>query len=180
MTEEPRKDNGPCERCGKHPASVHVRRISGGTEERFHVCPACAKEMGADPLAESGGMLSDPLSVLFKSMAETRESGAVCPGCGLRYSRFRETGRLGCARCYETFAEELKPLLRRIHGGVEHVGKSPTRKGALYEEASRIKRLTAELERAVVSEDYEQAAEIRDRLKELGVTAAGGEQETRR
>jgi protein arginine kinase activator len=170
MSDEQKQDSGVCDRCGEQPATVRVRRVSGATQEDLHVCLSCSKEIGAAPPAP-GGMLSDPLTVLFQSMEETQESGAKCPGCGLGYDRFKETGRLGCARCYETFSSELRLLLRRIHGAVQHTGKAPRREGREYEEAAVIRRINEELERAVVSEDYERAAELRDRLRNLNPAA---------
>ncbi len=165
MSEKPLKDTGICERCGKEPASVHLRRVSEGEETELHLCAACAEEEGLEsPPASLGG---DPVSLLFQSMNATEGGDGVCPGCGLTYSGFRETGRLGCARCYKTFSEELGPLIRRIQGASRHVGKRPQREGEQYEQAARLRRLVEELERAVGSEDYERAAELRDRIKEL-------------
>jgi protein arginine kinase activator len=173
MSESSEKDATICANCGRNPATVHVRRVAGGEETDLHVCASCAKELGAEPPTESaGGLLSDPLTVMFKSMEETAGSGAVCGSCGFTYSQFKDTGRLGCSECYETFREELDGLLRKIHGSIRHLGKTPQREGKVYEEASRIKRLTDELERAVVSEDYERAAELRDVLR--GLEPAGG------
>jgi len=171
MSDEQKKDPGICERCGKEPATVLVRKVSGAGDQDLHVCKACSEELGAAPTAQ-GGMLSDPLTILFQSMEETKESAAVCPGCGMGYDRFKETGRLGCARCYDTFQAELGLLLRRIHGATRHAGKVPLREGKEYDQAAVIKRINNEIERAVVSEDYERAAKLRDRLKQMDV--AGG------
>ncbi len=163
MSDEPQKDPDICERCGKEPATVHLRRVTEGEEVETHLCAACAQGEGLEPLAKAG-VSEDPVALLFKNLEETAGSGAVCPGCGLAFSEFRETGRLGCAQCYETFAEELEPILRRIHGTTRHAGKRPPREGERYEQASLLRRLNEELERAVGDEDYERAAELRDRI----------------
>ena len=162
-----------CERCGENPATVHVRRVAGGEEREFHVCPACAQELGAAP-PQAG---DDPVNVLLQGLGGIAGAG-VCPGCGLTWERFRSTGRLGCASCYETFRGELRPLLRRIHGAVRHEGRVP-RSAPADGHAARMRRLHEELELAVEAEDYERAAELRDRLAALEPAAdtGGGERE---
>ena len=85
----------------------------------------------------------------------------------MHYSTFRETGRLGCADCYEAFGAKLKPLLRRIHGSTRHVGKLPAHDGAVVTPQRQVQRLHDELQRAGEREEFERAAEIRDRIKTL-------------
>jgi protein arginine kinase activator len=91
-----------------------------------------------------------------------------CSFCGLTFADFRRTGRLGCPHCYETFGEQLPRLLRRIHGGVKHVGKvylppDPT----ASELEKRLEGLRRGLDRAVHDEDFERAAELRDEIRSL-------------
>ena len=131
----PAGSGAACERCGENPASVHVRRVTGGEEQEFHVCPACAQQLGAAP-PQAG---DDPVNVLLQGLQEVAGAG-VCPGCGWTWERFRSTGRVGCARCYETFHEEMRPLLRRIHGAVRHEGRTP--QGSVTDpNAARLRRL---------------------------------------
>jgi protein arginine kinase activator len=120
-----------------------------------------------EPGSGEGGFLLDPVTLLFRSMKETEGVSGTCPGCGISFSRFRETGRFGCAQCYETFAAELEPLVRRVHGATRHTGKVPHREGPAYEQSARLRRLNEDLERAIGAEDYERAAELRDLIREL-------------
>ncbi len=176
MSEQEPKDPTTCERCGKEPATVHVRRVARGEEEIFHLCVSCAREQGVEAGAAGAAEFNaDPVSILFKNLGEVKGTEGACPGCGLTYSDFRETGRLGCPRCYATFAEELEPLLRRLHGSLRHAGKRPTREGKSYERAAQLRRLNEELERAVGAEDYERAAELRDRIREMETAGRPGE-----
>jgi protein arginine kinase activator len=180
MSEKPETDPHTCERCGKEPATVRVRRVTDEEEVERHLCLACAQIEGVEPgTGGSEGLSPDPLSVLMKSIGATRGGGGVCAGCGLTYARFRETGRLGCDRCYETFSEELTPMLRRIQGSIRHQGKRPRREGAAYEQGARLRRLSEELERAVGDEDYERAAEIRDRIRAMETADPSGEKQKR-
>ena len=106
-------------------------------------------------------------------MGEEREKdeldvGHKCSFCGLTFGQFRETGRLGCPHCYQTFEAHLRRLLRRIHGSVQHVGKvylppDPT----ASEMEKRLDGLRRKLHRAIEAEDFERAAEVRDQIRSL-------------
>ena len=89
-----------------------------------------------------------------------------CPKCGFNQESFKEFGRLGCPTCYDVFASDLEAVFRKAHRGVEHRGKRPVKhaKSVSQEEIEALKR---ELEERVASEDYEQAAVLRDRICEL-------------
>ena len=90
-----------------------------------------------------------------------------CPRCGLVYSNFRETGRLGCSECYTTFRTQLRPLLRRIHGSTKHVGKAPARDSARVALRREIQRLHEEMQRAIEREEFETAASLRDQIRAI-------------
>jgi protein arginine kinase activator len=101
----------------------------------------------------------------------TSATEVSCAFCGLTFAAFRESGRLGCPHCYASFESHLRGLLRRIHGGTQHVGKvylpsDPT----ASERAKRLEGLRRRLQRAVESEDFERAAEIRDLIRSLEPT----------
>lgn len=180
MSETPKSKPDTCEACGKAPATVHVRRVSAGEEEELHLCQSCAQERGVEGgSGGSSGQAPDPVALLFKGLHQTEASTGTCPGCGMSYSSFRETGRLGCAECYRAFAAELKPLIRRVHGEVRHVGKVPVKDGEIGDHAARIRRLNDDLERAITAEEYERAAEIRDLISDLeSAGSTGGEKKS--
>jgi protein arginine kinase activator len=90
-----------------------------------------------------------------------------CPRCGLLYSSFKETGRLGCSECYSAFQFQLRPLLRRIHGDTRHRGKAPARGAGVVTSTRQIQRLHDDLQRAVEREDFEKAASLRDEIRRL-------------
>ncbi len=114
--------------------------------------------------------IADLLAGMVDTMTSTDEErvGRVqCPRCGLAYSGFKETGRLGCAECYGAFQFQLRPLLRRIHGDTRHRGKVPARGGEGVARSRQIQRLHDELQRAVEREEFEHAASIRDEIRRL-------------
>ena len=103
-----------------------------------------------------------------ESGRDVQDRASECSFCGLTFDGFRQTGRLGCPHCYETFSGHLPRLLRRIHGSTKHVGKiylppDPT----ASDMEKRLEGLRRKLERAVQSEDFERAAEIRDQIRSL-------------
>ena len=90
-----------------------------------------------------------------------------CPSCGLTYADFKKIGRLGCGECYNTFRKYLGPLLKRIHGSTQHTGKSPLIAGKPRKKKIDLQALRIRLARAIEEEAFEEAAKIRDQIKEL-------------
>ena len=160
-----------CQICGKNPASVHFTEIHDNTMSEIHVCERCAEEKGMHTPAQKHQFdIADLLAGMVDSMThseEERVGHVVCPRCGLQYSSFKETGRLGCGECYQAFQSQLKPLLRRIHGDTRHRGKAPVRGGAGGTAWRAVQRLHDELQRAVEREEFERAAQIRDDIRKL-------------
>jgi protein arginine kinase activator len=75
---------------------------------------------------------------------------------------------LGCSQCYETFKEGLIPLLKKIHGSTQHAGSSPKKKTKKKRKFSgKIQELKEQLDEAIKKEDFEEAARLRDKIKEL-------------
>lgn len=165
-----------CQICGKNPANVHFTEIHDNKMSEIHVCERCAEEKGMHtPVQQHKFEIADLLAGMADSGAHTDEErvGHVqCPRCGLLYSSFKETGRLGCGECYTAFQFQLRPLLRRIHGDTRHRGKTPTR-GTAESSTRQIQRLHDELQRAVEREEFERAAGIRDDIRRLETERQG-------
>lgn len=170
-----------CQVCGKNPATVHFTEIHDNRMTEIHVCERCAEEKGLQGAATPQKFdIADLLAGMVDTMTssdEERVGRVQCPRCGLLYSAFRETGRLGCAECYTAFQFQLRPLLRRIHGDTRHRGKVPARDGEGAVRSRQIQRLHDELQRAVEREEFEHAAAIRDEIKRLDAETATARQE---
>ena len=161
-----------CDLCKQHQATVHLTEIVDEQMSELHLCEACANQKGAQMESHFG--LADLLAGLAdfgKPGSAAPEEGDVrtCESCGMSYEDFKKVGRLGCGECYTTFKKSLSTLLRRIHGSINHVGKvplsligTPKMKGR-----SELHELKRRLQRAVEAEDFEEAATLRDRLREL-------------
>jgi protein arginine kinase activator len=160
-----------CQLCGKRPAIVHFTEIVNNKKSEYHVCEKCAEERGYSvPLLKSKFSVGDLLAGMVDQtgVGEEAKVGRVqCPRCGLVYSSFRETGRLGCSECYTTFRTQLRPLLRRIHGSTKHVGKSPARDSDRVTLRREIQRLHEEMQRAIEREEFETAASLRDQIRTM-------------
>ena len=157
-----------CDVCKQNQATVFLTQIVDGKMQKVNLCESCSKEKGVtDP---TGFALADLLLGLGAAQ-EIEKGGGVtkCPVCGFSQADFKKTGRLGCAVCYETFADGLSGLLKGMHKGTAHIGKVPSRLAKSMERVQQLKDLQRELRKAVTDENYETAAEIRDRIKNLQV-----------
>jgi protein arginine kinase activator len=132
------------------------------------VCEECYKTKGAnDPAAFS---LADMLLGLGASQEIEQASGGVelkCTRCGFTQADFKKAGRLGCPECYKTFAEGLEGLLKSMHKGTRHVGKVPESLRQTRDLSDRLKGLQKKLAKAVEDENFEQAALLRDEIKQM-------------
>lgn len=165
-----------CERCNKRPATVHYTEITNNKKQELHLCEECARETGVGSFMMPQLVLHDFLGGLFQQepQALVEPVSRECPRCGLREREFARRGLLGCSDCYAVFRPAVDQVLRRIHGTVKHTGKLPRRTGKKTGVQRELKRLRQELEAAVRREEYEKAAELRDRIRELEQGLEGG------
>ena len=155
-----------CDVCQASQATVFLTQIVEGKMQKVNLCEACSKEKGVtDPV---GFALADLLLGLGAAQ-EMERGGSVqkCPVCGFSQADFKKTGRLGCGACYQTFGDGLASLLKGMHKGTAHVGKIPARAQQSLERETQVKSLQRDLHKAVAAEDYESAAQLRDRLKQF-------------
>ena len=161
-----------CDICKKNPATVHLTEIIDEQMNELHLCEECARNKSAAMEQQFG--LSDLLAGMVDfQKASTKEEEAVsikCPTCGLTYADFKKIGRLGCAECYNVFRKYLAPLLKRIHGSNQHIGKTPARSKAAakpYKKSADLVELKNQLQKAIGQEAFEEAARLRDQIKLL-------------
>ncbi|MDI6758572.1 MAG: UvrB/UvrC motif-containing protein [Candidatus Omnitrophota bacterium] len=178
-----------CDICGKNAATVHLTEIIDDLMNELHLCEQCARQKNAQMEQKFG--LNDLLAgmVEFEPVKEKDAISVVCPNCSLSYTDFKKMGRLGCSECYSAFKKYLGPLLKRIHGSAQHAGKSPPaivladsanhafggsrrmREGTKalgdLKKKTELQELRNKLQKAIEAEFFEEAARIRDRIKEL-------------
>ncbi|HBG15947.1 MAG TPA: hypothetical protein DDW93_04130 [Firmicutes bacterium] len=166
-----------CERCKQRQATVHVTKVINNHKTESHLCEVCAGKSGKDLgfLFEPNfsfhhllaGLLESEFGVKSESFSQQKEeSHKKCPTCGLTFTDFRNMGLMGCANCYDLFKDHLDPLLRRVHGSIAHTGKVPKRTGGRVRVRKEIEELRSKLQEAIKREAYEEAAKLRDEIKE--------------
>lgn len=158
-----------CENCNERDATVHLTEIVNDTKKEIHLCEECARQKGVTIKAQLHN-LSIPEFV--GHLAETpgpasEEEDATCETCGLTFAKFRSQGKLGCPDDYVVFREPLLGLLERIHGGTQHRGKVPSRATTEIARQKELMQLREELRNAVDAENYERAAQLRDRIRTI-------------
>jgi len=158
-----------CQMCKKVAATIHLTEIVNNQKKEVHLCEKCAEKQG---VVKTQMSIADFLSGLASGgKATTREDlpDIACGSCGMTLSEFQSGGRFGCADCYGSFRDRIMPLIEKIHDASQHVGKMPQRTDRDVAREKSLRQLQAELKRAVDREEYEEAARIRDRIRELGV-----------
>lgn len=158
-----------CDICGKNSATVHLTEIIDDQMTELHLCEECARQKGEQMEQQFG--LSDLLAGLaeFGKPAQEKEDVSLkCKKCGLTFADFKKIGRLGCSECYDSFKKYLGPLLKRIHGLSKHTGKVPLKQAKPGKPGlDLLTTLRYKLQKAIETEAFEEAAGIRDQIREL-------------
>lgn len=155
-----------CNECGKNNASVHVTKIYNGVKTEYHLCEECAKKQqslfNTSFSMENlfNGMLNDAFGTVH-----TSRSG--CATCGMTFDEFRDLGKFGCTDCIATFKPRLMPVIKNIQGYDTHVGKIPRKAGGKLKIEKDLDMLKSQLKTYVEQEEYEKAAEIRDKIRDM-------------
>jgi protein arginine kinase activator len=160
-----------CDSCKEREAIINLTHVEHDSKVTLHLCEQCAQQKGV----ETGGtVLKTPLGGFLTALGKggtvlpAPSDGLRCPSCGSTLRDFRDSGRLGCDQCYVAFDMHLRDLLRRLHGSSQHVGERYDAPGeAAADPRSRLLDLKAQLRRAVEGENFELAAELRDRIRVL-------------
>ena len=159
-----------CERCQQNEATFFYEETINGNKRALRLCAECAAKMQAEaPAPVFGGLGSHLLDGLFGlSAAPTAEPRKTCPGCHAAWGDLAKAGKAFCPQCYATFARELEPSLRSLYGNhVHHTGRAPAGRRAEQERRDTLASLKKQLAEAIAAEQYENAAQLRDRIRAL-------------
>lgn len=165
-----------CQICRKKEATITLTKIVGSQKTEIRLCKDCAPVFSDKfpifPLPQFD--INDLLAGLLNAIDLYHKEEGVIPGkkiecsnCHLTYNEFKRSGKLGCSVCYHDFREQLTPLLRRLHGNSEHTGKMPRQLEGKFNKISKIKQLKKELQGLILKEEYEKAANTRDKILKL-------------
>ena len=175
-----------CQNCGKNEANIRYTQIINGVKKEIALCSSCAKKLGMENLEMPisfnsflGDFFNDYAETEFLPMLQTNE--LKCKTCGMTYNDFIDTGMFGCSDCYDVFSSPIDSLLKNLHGTAKHIGRGPNGKAEKIkveeikkedskkqdENQNKKEKLEKELEKAIKEERYEDAAKIRDEIKEM-------------
>jgi protein arginine kinase activator len=148
-----------CEECKKRKQELRFVEVKDGKRVVRNLCTKCAEKLAdALPRAQRGRR---------KAGTVTGETALTCPNCGLTFEEFRRTAKLGCEVCFEAFSEKLDPLLQDLHASAHYTGKPYAPDDQKTGLVRRIHELKSAMEKAVVDENFEEAARLRDEIKSM-------------
>ena len=182
-----------CQNCGENEANFRYTEIINGVKKEIALCDECKKKLGIQGLdfnipIDFSSFFGDFLneyddSTLFPMLSTKKQ--LKCDNCGMTYDEFMKEGKFGCSNCYSVFDSKIEPILKRIHGESKYLG----RKGKIPKANNRgndtvrnetkvvppantsnttdIMELKKELKKLIKEEKYEEAAVLRDKIKEL-------------
>jgi len=179
-----------CQICKAHPATIHIQEIVNGETNTLHICPECAKKRNLAEGNAANSHFHEMLERLTQAIANSAElkladlfeqkkpegeesQDLLCDVCGASWNAYKKNGRVGCAACYEQFSQLiLEDIELNQHGSV-HCGKTPPETVEQWQDPAvserinlrcELERLRKGLDESIRREEYEQAAEIRDRI----------------
>jgi protein arginine kinase activator len=160
-----------CEKCQKNQATVIIKQTTAdGNVVTKHLCPACSFKFEIPISFEDlfQGFLQTIQSMAQNEAGHTPiKKSSPCPTCGMTFEQFKSTSKLGCADCYNTVSGEMEALLKNVQGSIRHEGKYPRRSGVTLRQKREVDQLRTRLKNAVEHENYEEAANLRDRIRAL-------------
>lgn len=168
-----------CQHCNKNEATTHIKKNINGVREEMHLCSECAKELGVMEefkMPTMSEMFGDTFlgNFLGSGVAAMNSLAGVdrCASCGSSFNDIVNSGRIGCADCYERFEDKLEPSIRKIHGKTKHIGKFISYSSDEMQEQpeqtkSELDSLKEQMDEAIKEQRFEDAAVIRDRINEL-------------
>ncbi len=169
-----------CSVCNKNLATIHIQEVVNGVKKAIHICQACAVAKGLNVPGLEGINLTEFLYNISSDNAKQSGNAVIdenevkigvaitCPKCGWDSEKMRKTGRLGCPECYYSFRDSLAESLAVMHRGIVHCGKIPsTVVGERNAFMTSLLKLQKKLEKHIKNEEYEEAAKVRDKLKDL-------------
>ena len=189
-----------CEKCGIREANISFTEIRNGVKTEHHFCAQCARELNFGPVSALiegdfplGKILTGLLGLPSSSEEDQELAEVSCPTCGTTYQEFVQNSCFGCADCYHVFDMLIGEKIKKLQDNDTHKGKVPKMRAGVRAESrmdkqgdlefspeERIRQLKRRVEEAIRSEDYEQAAACRDKIRAIEKEAAAGADAARR
>lgn len=180
-----------CENCGKREANVRYSENINGVKKEMNLCEECSKRLGVTDQMNFR-MPSLDFSNFFGSFLEDFASmpdfmplldqvrDVKCESCGYTFNDIVNSGRYGCANCYDVFEDRMDPILKKLQGANRHTGrlgkisdnnvkfdKASDKSDEKTKVSDEKGKLEQELKKAIKEERYEDAAKLRDEIKKM-------------
>ena len=160
-----------CECCHEADATIHLTQVIDGNIKKLNLCQDCAQKSGIDlnsPISITDVLLGlGSQSGMKKGPSMMSELDLSCSRCQMTRAEFKTNARLGCPECYNSFMGELNALMQAMHHSRQHVGKIPARQGVEARITAQIASLQKDIATAIAKEEYEIAANLRDKIRAL-------------
>lgn len=172
-----------CEKCNHNEATIHLTEIYQNIKSELHLCEKCARESGIQSCVNNLSIpLSDALS-LFDGQDAAHEKGNIyCRFCGQSLTEYQKTSKFGCPYCYVQFQFQLSFQLQMYYSYKGYFGNPPLHyiepnnnnlflvsaaNAQQLDPEKEIEKLKKMLKFAIINEQYEEAAKLRDKIREL-------------
>lgn len=158
-----------CELCEQNEANIVIKQITeAGKSVSCHICDRCAHEHGLDAETDNTKAVAELFKLIEKKKADA-QNAVTCMSCGTKLSDILETHHLGCADCMIYFKGFIEEALKKNSDDIRYTGKVPKEFNILNRptETETVQNLQAQMEEAVKIENYELAAYLRDKIKEM-------------
>jgi len=159
-----------CQKCHKNLATARYAEVVDGKVTDVHLCAACLRKLQEE--AGTGFELSGPTPTArfpARPPRPRRRSKVrrTCRSCGTELARVQDSAQVGCITCYDVFARDIEAMLTTLHGAVRHRGKAPHVDDARTRLRADLQDKRALLRMALETEDYEDAAALRDGIRRM-------------
>lgn len=165
-----------CEKCKKNEAKINLVKIINGEKQQIWLCEECAKNISNIPFLSSipdgaGFPFQEVINGLLAGVEnhspKKNQEKKVCPVCGLAIEELKKTKKVGCSNCYIVFKEQIKAIIKNANKEGKHVGRIPDRVHKEFFQRDRLKNLKQKMQILIEKEEYEEAAVIRDEIREI-------------
>lgn len=157
-----------CDNCKQRPAILNIKQKDNNTVKELFICSECAKKMNISIVSAIN--MDNFISHMMPYENDELEERKKCKKCGATIADLKKTGRVGCGECYKVFAKPLETVINKLHGNNRHLVNKNVKNIKNPEELkenSKTAALKRELKQAIEKEEYEQAAIIRDKIKDM-------------
>lgn len=157
-----------CQSCFEKTATTHIKTMLNGVFKEYMLCPECAKKLGYMNFFEDFG--TNFGNFLGNFLDNSTEKNAIsqdkkCKLCGSSFRDIVNTGKVGCAHCYEVFYDEIIPSIHKIHGNTKHIGRMSASENSKSKFVNEVDELKLKLAQAIEKQEFEEAAKLRDKIK---------------